>query len=62
MNIHPNARTTPKIRAEIKASGLTTTQIMEKYNIGWGTATKWQVREDTADKSHRPHNLQTNLT
>jgi transposase InsO family protein len=62
MNIHPNARTTPKIRAEIKASGLTTSQIMEKYNIGWNTATKWKEREDTADKSHRPHKLQTSLT
>ena len=29
MNIHPNARTTPKIRAEIKESTLTTTQKAE---------------------------------
>ncbi len=34
MNLHPNARTTPKIRAEIKASGLTRTQVMKKYNVG----------------------------
>jgi hypothetical protein len=29
MNIHPNARTTPKIRAEIRASGLSRKQVKE---------------------------------
>ncbi len=62
MNLHPNARTTPKIRAEIKASGLTRTQVMEKYNVGYGTATKWLERDDVHDRSHRPHKLQTSLT
>jgi transposase len=62
MNLHPNARTTPKIRAEIKASGLTRSQVMEKYNVGYGTATKWLERDDVHDRSHRPHNLQTSLT
>jgi hypothetical protein len=33
MNIHPNARTTPKISAEIRASGLSRKQAMEKYNV-----------------------------
>jgi len=62
MNIHPNARTTPKIRAEIKESTLTTTQKAEKYNIAFKTAKKWETREETTDKSHHPHKLQTNLT
>jgi hypothetical protein len=59
MNIHPNARTTPKIRAEIKESTLTTTQKAEKHNIGFKTAKKWETREETTDKSHRPNKLQT---
>jgi hypothetical protein len=49
MNLHPNARTTPKIRAEIKASGLTRSQVMEKYNVGYGTATKWLERDDVGN-------------
>jgi transposase InsO family protein len=38
MNIHPNARTTPKIRAEIRASGLSrlrnpqTNGMVERFN------------------------------
>jgi transposase-like protein len=62
VNIHPNARTTPKIRAEIKASTLTTTEIMAKYNISYKTAVKWQTRDEMTDKSHRPEKLQTSLS
>jgi hypothetical protein len=40
MNIHLNARTTPKISAEIRASGLSRKQVMEKYNVGYATAAK----------------------
>jgi transposase len=62
MNIHPNARTTPKIRAEIRASGLSRKQVMEKYNVGYATAAKWLKRDDFEDRTHQPHKLQTRLT
>jgi len=63
MMIHPQARTTPQIRAEIKAStGMNQQALAEKYNVGRQTIKKWQDRELTTDKSHRPDHLQTTLT
>jgi hypothetical protein len=43
MNIHPNARTTPKIKADIRASGLSRKQVMEKYNVGYATACRVSI-------------------
>jgi len=63
MTIHPEARTTPQIRAEINASThLTQTALADKYNVSIQTIRKWQTREETADKSHRPDRLQTTLS
>ena len=60
--VHVNARTTPKIRAEIKASKLGTNALMRKYNITAATVRKWRNREDLEDRSHRPHRPKTTLT
>lgn len=60
--IHPQARTTPKVREEIKASSLSPAQLAKKYNITIPTAQKWQQRDSVKDRSHRPHNLNTTLT
>jgi transposase-like protein len=62
MNIHPNARTTPRIRAEIKASGLSATEASRVFRIGRKTAQKWIDRDSVEDKSHRPNRLQTSLS
>ena len=63
MVIHPEARTTPQIRAEIKASThLTQTALADKYNVSIQTIRKWQTREEMTDKSHRPDRLQTTLS
>jgi transposase InsO family protein len=63
MVIHPEARTTPQIRAEIKASiGCTQQELAKKYNVNRQTIRKWQNREKMTDKSHRPHTLQTTLS
>ena len=63
MVIHPEARTTPQIRAEIKAAtGLTQKALAEKYNVSEQTIRKWQRREVTTDKSHCPDRLQTTLS
>ena len=63
MVIHPEARTTPQIRAEIKASSdLSQKALAEKYNVSEQTIRKWQNRDKTTDKSHRPDHLQTTLS
>ena len=60
--IHPQARTTPRTRAEIKASASPLGELAERYNITKATARKWKSRESTEDRSHRPHRLCTTLT
>ena len=63
MVIHPEARTTPQIRAEIKASThMSQKALAEKYNVSEQTIRKWQRRDKTTDKSHRPDHLQTTLS
>jgi len=60
--VHARARTTPLIRAEIRASELGVVELAERYNISRATAAKWKNREDVQDRSHRPHKLSTTLT
>ena len=57
INLHPNARTTPKIRAEIQASSLPVKELAAKYSISQDTVRKWKKRSDTVDRSHTRHNL-----
>ncbi len=60
--VHPLARTTPRTRAEIKASSASAAVLAERYNITEATARKWKSRDDAQDRSHRPHRLSTTLT
>ena len=60
--VHAQARTTPRTRAEIKASSATAIELAERYNISRATAAKWKGRETAQDLSHRPHKLSTTLT
>jgi transposase InsO family protein len=60
--VHPCARTTPRTRAEINASPAGVTALADMYNITVATARKWKGREDTQDRSHRPHTLKTTMT
>ncbi len=62
MNIHPEAWTTPKIRAEIQASKLGVKALAKKYNISVLTVRKWKSRQAVQDTSHCPHHLQTTLS
>jgi transposase InsO family protein len=62
MKLHSEARTTPKLRCEIKASSLTQTALAKQYNVSRLTIRKWQNREEMTDKSHRPDTLHTTLT
>jgi hypothetical protein len=40
--VHPLARTTPRTRAEIKASSGSLSDVAERYNITVATARKWK--------------------
>jgi transposase InsO family protein len=57
--IHPNARTTPAVRAEIARSGEPTGVLAERYGVSTETVRKWRKRgpEDCRDHSSRPHRL-----
>jgi transposase InsO family protein len=59
--VHARARTTPRTRAEIKASTDSLVELAERYNISRATAAKWKNRETPNDLSHRPHKLSTTL-
>lgn len=60
--VHPQARTTPLVRAEIKASNDSIAELARRYNITKATVRKWRQREEPADRSHRPHRLSTTLS
>jgi hypothetical protein len=60
--IHPCARITPRTRAEIKTSPAGVVALASLYNITVVTARKWKGREDSEDRSHRPHTLKMTLS
>lgn len=60
--IHPQARTTPRVRAEIQASSDSVAELARRYNISEPTVAKWKSRTGVSDLSHRPHKLATTLS
>jgi transposase InsO family protein len=60
--VHPQARTTPRTRAEIHSSKAPLATVAELYNVTKATARKWRTRQDMQDRSHRPNKLSTTLT
>jgi transposase InsO family protein len=59
LSIHPNARTTPAVRAEIARSGEPTGVLARRYGVSTETVRKWRKRGpgDCLDRSARPHKL-----
>src|SRR5829696_2680027 len=59
LQIHPNARTTPAVRAEIARSGEPSGVLAKRYGVSTETVRKWRKRgpEDCLDRSARPHRL-----
>ena len=57
--IHPNARTTPAVRAEIARSVEPTGVLATRYGVSTETIRKWRKRgpKDCQDRSARPHKL-----
>lgn len=60
--VHPEARTTPKTRAEIQVAAGSTREVAERFNVSTGTVRKWQSRTEVQDRSHRPNKLSTTLS
>ncbi len=44
--VHAQARTTPLLRAEIKASSASQSELASRYNVSVATVRKWQGRDD----------------
>ena len=59
LQIHPNARTTPVVRAEIARSDEPTGVLARRYGVSTETVRKWRKRgpQDCLDHSARPHRL-----
>jgi transposase InsO family protein len=57
--IHPNARTTPAVRAEIARSSEPTGVLAKRFGVSTETIRKWRKRgpDDCQDRSARPHTL-----
>src|SRR3990170_3231351 len=58
-SVHPNARTTPAVRAEIARSSEATGVLAGRYGVSTETIRKWRKRGPDAcqDRSARPHKL-----
>ena len=59
LSIHPNARTTPAVRAEIARSAEPSGELARRYGVSTETVRKWRKRGpgDCLDRSARPHKL-----
>jgi transposase len=59
LQIHPNSRTTPAVRADIARSEEPTGVLAQRYSVSTETIRKWRKRgvEDCQDHSARPHQL-----
>src|SRR5437763_8572003 len=59
LSIHPNARTTPAVRAEIARSAEPTGELARRYGVSTETVREWRKRGpgDCLDRSARPHKL-----
>ena len=57
--IHPKARTTPAVRAEIARSSEPTGVLAKRFGVSTETIRKWRKRgpDDCQDRSARPHTL-----
>ena len=58
-SIHPNARTTPAVRAELARSTEPTGVLAARYGVSPETVRKWRRRgpDDCAEHSSRPKRL-----
>ena len=56
INLHSQAVTTPKTRAEIQASDAPARVLSRRYGTTEQTVWKWRKRDSVNDRSHMAHN------
>jgi hypothetical protein len=49
LNLHRNARTTPAIRQELRASTKSERELAREYNLNRATVRKWRRRDSAQD-------------
>ena len=59
LSIHPNARTSPAVRAEIARSNERSGILAKRFGVSAKTMRKWRKRgpSNCLDRSARPHKL-----
>ena len=60
--VHSQARTTFRTRAETRSCADSSTELALRYNTTVATIRKWPAREDMQDRSPCPHTLNATLT
>lgn len=61
ITLHKNARTTPRIRAEIQASSESIADLARKYGLKYETVEKWKKRDFVHDAKMGPKTFDTTL-
>ncbi|HWI40519.1 MAG TPA: hypothetical protein VNX25_03425 [Verrucomicrobiae bacterium] len=62
LKLHGNATTTPKIRSYIQLSGKDIHELVQELGVTETTVRRWKSRNDTSDRSCRPHTIHRGLT
>ena len=60
--VHKNATMTPTLRRAIQASDKPMRVLAQAFGVSEDTIRTWRHREDTADRSHTAHHLNTTMT
>jgi transposase InsO family protein len=62
LRLHANATTTPRTRAYIQKSQASNAALARELGVHSRTVARWKARHNVADRSTRPHRLNTSLT
>jgi transposase InsO family protein len=62
LKLHANATTTPKTRAYIRKSTASVADLALELGVNEATIRRWRGRNSLADRSSRPHRLNTSLS
>lgn len=62
IKLHANAVLTPAKRAYVQSSSASVAELARELGVGEGAIRRWKGRSSTADRSSRPHRLQTRFT
>ena len=60
--LHPNAKTTPKIREEIQNSEESYAKLANKYHLNIKTVQKWKKAQSVQDGKSGPKTIKSSLS